>query len=355
MLLAGVLALPAKLGGHTRLRVATDTTPPPITAHRSAPSAAPSPAELPVDRPIQYTPDGTGTAGPPPDDTVRTPLPPRTDVPHGVVTPESSTVHGVVVGINDYPGTANDLRGAVADAEDMSNALAMYGVPDANVATLEDGLATAKNVVDALQWLVQTTDANSTAVFFYAGHVRKLSDQTEAIVTSDGAVVPDWYLAQQLAGLPAHDVWIVMATCYGGGFTELLAPGRVLTAAADADNLAYENSAFGRSYLDEYLVHQGLLEGRAAAPTAQAAYAYAQAGLERDYPNRTLTQFDESTEPISLDGVHRPADGSTTAPSAPPPPPSGPLGLPTSPPSTPPPDPQPCTNLLGLFCPPGSR
>jgi len=53
-----------------------------------------------------------------------------------------------------------------------------------------------------------------------------------------------------------------MAACYGGGFTELMAPGRILTAAADANSLAYENESFGRSYLDEYLIHQALLESR---------------------------------------------------------------------------------------------
>jgi hypothetical protein len=264
-------------------------------------------------------------------------------------------VFGVIIGINDYPGDSSDLRGAVPDAEDMSDVLAMNGVPAANVRTLLDADASTPNINDALQWLVSTARPDSTVVLFYAGHVRKLSDQTEAILAADSGVLPDWYLAKQTEGLLAHDVWIVMAACYGGGFTELMAPGRILTAAADANSLAYENESFGRSYLDEYLIHQAILEGRASGPTAQQAFAYAQAGLQRDYPDRTLTQFDQSTEAISLDGVHR------DTPSGPPgdaPPSGGPVppGVPPpTPPPSPPSPPPPCQNLLGLLCPPGSR
>jgi len=100
-----------------------------------------------------------------------------------------------------------------------------------------------------------------------------------------------------------------------------------------------------------------LLMGKAGGPTAQQAFAYAQAGLARDYPDRQLTEIDQSTEAISLDGVHRdapvgsggggvpPSDGGPVPPDVPPP------TTTPSPPSTPPP----CQNLLGLFCPPGSR
>src|SRR5213076_3250544 len=95
---------------------------------------------------------------------------------------------------------------------------------------------------------------------------------------------------------------------------ELMKPGRILTAAADANSLAYENASFDRSYLDEYLIHQGLLEGQSAGPTAQQAFDYAQAGLERDYPDRTLTQIDMSTSAISLDGVQRDRPASSPPP-----------------------------------------
>jgi hypothetical protein len=368
VLFAGLLAVPAKLAAHDSIRVAIAADPTEALARHAPSPPAVAVAPPPVDHPIQV-PDEPSAGSPNvdapavDDSAPLLPVPPppiRPDVVHGAVTPTSAKVFGVVIGINDYPGTSSDLRGAVDDANDMSDALAKYGVPDSNVAELVDSTASAPDIVNALHWIVQSTAPDSTVVLFFAGHVRKVSSDTEAFVASDDALLPDWYLAQQLAPLPAHNVWIVMATCYGGGFTEMLAPGRVLTAASDANSLAYENDSFGRSYLDEYLVHQGLLENGALVPTAQAAYAYAQAGLQRDYPDRTLTEIDESTGPISIDGV--PRDDNTAGPgpgagSAPPPPSGGSVPPPTAPPSSPSPPaaPPPCKNVLGLFCPAGSR
>jgi len=366
MLLAGVLALPAKLAPAPGVeRVATAVGPTPAVSHPVAatpvvvttPPPPPPRQEHAIQPPEGFTPSASSAQ----DVVGAAAQRGRDPVLRGPTTEAAKTVYGLVIGINDYPGTSSDLQGAVPDAEDMSDVLAMYGVPEANVHTLLDSDAGTPQINDALQWIDSVTSPDSTVVIFYAGHVRKLSDDTEAIVAADGGVLPDWYLAAQLQSLPAHNVWIVMAACYGGGFTELMAPGRVLTAAADANSLAYENESFDRSYLDEYLVHQALLERLAAGPTAQQAFTYAQAGLERDYPDRTLTQFSQATEAISLDGVHRPApdtssgngdpgSGDTSLPGVP-----SPSDPPPSPPSSPPPDPTPCRNLLGLFCPPGSR
>jgi hypothetical protein len=363
--LAGVMAIPAKLApppGRTRVAIADG--PSPVVYHPAVPVTVtvPPPPPLRQEHAIE----------PPPSDIAAAPVDAptagdgnlsyrdRDPIVRAPTTEAAKNVFGLIIGINDYPGTTSDLEGAVPDAEDMSDVLAMYGVPAANVRTLLDGDAGTPQINDALQWIDAVTKPDSTVVIFYAGHVRKLSDQTEAIIAADGGVLPDSYLANQLAALPAHDVWIVMAACYGGGFTELMAPGRILTAAADANSLAYENDSFHRSYLDEYLVHQALLERMGDGPTAQQAFNYAQANLERDYPDRTLTQFDQATEAISLDGVHRPApptgsdgsgdSGSSTLPGVPAPP-----DQPPSPPSGPPSPPPPCQNLLGLLCPPGSR
>lgn len=263
-------------------------------------------------------------------------------------------VFALAVGINDYPGSASDLRGAVADARDMTAALALFGVPNFNVEVLLDDQASAPRISSALQRLEEQTGADDTVVLFFAGHVRKADPQGESFVAADGNALPDWYLAQQLEGLRSRKVWIVMATCYGGGFTELLAPGRVLTAAADENSLAYENDSLGRSYLDEYLINQALLQQRAAGPSAQQAFEYAQQGLQRDYPDRTLTQIDQSTGPISLQSAAS-TDPPAEAPSGPSPNDGGTPdpAPPSSPPTTPPADPS-CRNPLRLLCPAGS-
>jgi hypothetical protein len=261
---------------------------------------------------------GDAVIAPPPEtfgaDLPAAPAPP----PQELFAPEAPDAFGdggvwaVIIGVNDYPGRAGDLRSAVNDANDMDEALGRLGVPPGRRLVLRDGEATAAVIGAAADWLTARAGPDATAVFFYAGHVRKTGGGSEAIVAADGSLVSDGSLAARLAPLRAR-LWLVMASCFGGGFTELLGPGRVLTAAADADSLAYENSGFGRSYLVQYMVRRGLIEGRAGA-TAQEAYAYADAALRQEYPNRTPFQLDESGAPLAL-------SMSTGAPAPPPPPP----------------------------------
>jgi hypothetical protein len=98
----------------------------------------------------------------------------------------------------------------------------------------------------------------------------------------------------------------------------------VLTAAADANHLAYENSSFHRSYLVEYMVHRAMLQDEANA-SVQAAFSYARAALSRDYPQRLPVQYDSTGKELDIRmGVAAP----------PPPPPSKPKGSSSPPPPT---------------------
>lgn len=330
VLFAGILALPVRLasgGSAEHLRTAPADITVSATTTTSVPPAATAPSEpLAGEQAITPPPDGAfgDDIAPlyddaaPGDPVAVAPVEPTTPVmlEGGSVPATATNVFALVIGINDYPGTRYDLHAAVADADDMAAALLHYGVPAANIDLLTDSNADAASIVRGLHWLTRTAGPDSTVVLSYSGHARKLGSTTEAIVSSDGVPIADWYLARQLAPLQARDTWIVMAACYGGGFDELLAPGRILTAAADANSIAYESSDFGRSYLDEYLVRRGLLLGQAGGPTVQQAFQWAQAMLLRDSPDRSLTQLDDSTEPISLDGRHR-SSVPPTAPLAP--------------------------------------
>ena len=221
----------------------------------------------------------------------------------------------VVVGISDYAGQSHDLLYARNDADDMVAALRQAGQPAAQRAVLTDGHATAATIRSALDWLTANAGPNATAVVYFAGHVRKLAPNTEALLTADGQVLPDTEVADRLARLRASHTWIIIAGCYGGGFTEVLAPGRILTAAAPANELAYETATYSRSYLGEYLVHRGLLQGQ-GGQTVQSAFAYAAQELRREHPGRVPVQFDRAGGPLSL------TNGVSTATWAPPPSPS---------------------------------
>jgi hypothetical protein len=252
-----------------------------------------------------------------------------------------------IVGINDYPGTHNDLFAGVNDAMEVQRAVLQMGARSDQVRTVLDGQATADAIRGGLDWLTANAGPDAVAVFFYAGHAVKVDADTEAMVGADMGEIRDTELADRLAGLAARHAWLGIAGCYGGGFTEALGPGRVLTGAAPANGLAYENSRFGRSYMVEYMVHQAMVEGR-AAPSVQAAFAYAADAIARDYPGRAPVQFDESDGNLDL---RPPADTAPTAPPPPSPPSQDSAGTPpttTTTTTTPPPPRHDC--MLGRVC-----
>lgn len=292
--------------------------PQPVLAPPPAPEPAAPPAE-PVETVIA-PPPATFEASPEPP-----PPPPvalRTPAQFAGVTPAGGT-WAVMIGVNDYPGHASDLRGAVNDATDMDLALAGLGVPVANRLLIRDGQATAPMIRRSVEWLVAHAGPDATAVFFYSGHVRKLDRSTEAMVGADGGTVSDVELASLLSPLQASRAWIAMVACYGAGFTEALGPGRVLTGAAPADSLAYETTQFNRSYMVQYMVRQALIERRTNS-TVQAAFAYARAELSRDHPGRQPVQIDGGSGLLDLRPGANVAPGAPRSPGSPQPGPPAP-------------------------------
>lgn len=286
----------------------------------------PDVVDNPYDNPYEVTPD---TFVPPPPTTPATAPPApeearvlgaRVERPTTTTTPppppaKPSGVWALVVGIDDYPGSDEDLAAAVADARDVDEALHRYGVPRGHRMVLLGDAAHHDAVVAGLDWIVSKAGPDATAVVFLAGHVRAIGgDQDgdgevvdEAFVTADGRELFDGEVARRLAGLEARRTWIGVAACYAAGFDDVLAPGRVLTAAAAERDLAYENSALGRSYLVEYMVRRAMIEGR-ASDSVQSAFRWAADELAEEHPNRVPVMIDESGDAVRL-GRMTPARG----------------------------------------------
>lgn len=302
--------------------------------------AAPVPAPADAGGVLEIAPPvGDSPIAPPPlvfdqPTTPRPPAPPPEQLRAANATPGVTPAAGtwaVLIGINDYPGQNHDLRSAINDINDVDEALKKMGVGGDRRLILRDGQATADRIRSSIDWLVARASSEAKVVFFYAGHVQKVASSTEAMVGSDGGLIHDQELADRLVGLQARHAWIGIAACYSGGFTEVLKAGRILTAAATADSLAYENDGFGRSYLVEYMVRRGML-GRGFT-TVESAFAWANSELKRDYPNRTAFQDDQVNGDLDLRPETRsapPPSGSQPAPqpsgggggSPPPPPPN---------------------------------
>lgn len=205
-------------------------------------------------------------------------------------TPDRADAWGVTIGTNEYD-TLDPLQVAVADADATDRQLGALGIPASHRLALRDGDATAAKIRGAIAWLTDHTGADDTAVLFIAGHATNLRQGRHAIQTTDGLQISDVELAQLLSPIQGR-LWIIMATCYGGGFDELLAPGRILTAASDADSVAYENLDIGYSYLVHYLINDQLASAKSLnTNTINDSFDAAQAEIARQFPDRLPIQL----------------------------------------------------------------
>src|SRR5215204_4801625 len=132
----------------------------------------------------------------------------------------------VCIGINNYPGIFNDLKGCVNDAKDWSALLQDMGF---ETSIMLDSQATQQNVKAALQELISATNAGDVAVFTYSGHGTQVSDPSgdesdrydEAICLYDGNVIDD-ELRVILEGLhPQATLVVISDSCFSGSVTRI--------------------------------------------------------------------------------------------------------------------------------------
>jgi hypothetical protein len=74
----------------------------------------------------------------------------------------------LLVGINNYPGTSNDLMGCVNDVQNMQNLLvSMFGFAAQDITMLTDREATTANILRGLEALVANTHPGDLLIFHY--------------------------------------------------------------------------------------------------------------------------------------------------------------------------------------------
>jgi hypothetical protein len=203
--------------------------------------------------------------------------------------PGSPGTWAVVMGIDDYHGNGN-LQAGVADANEIVATLIDSGVPGQNILLLRNNEVTPTAIVAAADWLVDHAGEDGLAVFAWAGHVRAIDADTEALATGNGGLVTDETLATHLRQLRSRRSWFLIAGCYGGGFTEILGPGRLLTAASTENREAYENSLLGHSYVVEYVIRRGI-HRRESPRVVNAAVGWAQQRIRKEHPGREPVSY----------------------------------------------------------------
>lgn len=83
--------------------------------------------------------------------------------------------YALCIGINDYPGTENDLSGCVNDANDWAEELRSRGF---SVDILINSQATKANILNGMKALLERATAGDIVVFTYSGHGTWVPDQS---------------------------------------------------------------------------------------------------------------------------------------------------------------------------------
>lgn len=92
----------------------------------------------------------------------------------------------LLVGINDYPGTQNDLHGCVNDITNLYDVLVKYfGFASSDIVMLSDKRATKQAILDGLTGLIAKSGEGDSVVFHYSGHGSQVRD-TEGDELADG-------------------------------------------------------------------------------------------------------------------------------------------------------------------------
>ncbi len=147
----------------------------------------------------------------------------------------------LLVGINQYPDPANELRGCLNDVRQVGELLrAHFGFGgDATTRLLTDAHATTGGIVSGLRWLVDAAEPGDVLVFHYSGHGSQVPDRhgdesdglDEIICPYDldwDAPFTDDDLYQIVQGLPASvNLTVILDSCHSGtGLREATGTGR---------------------------------------------------------------------------------------------------------------------------------
>lgn len=136
----------------------------------------------------------------------------------------------ICAGINNYPGSSNDLKGCVNDANDWSNLLRLNGF-EAKI--ILNSKVTRKTILAELENLITSAQADDTIVFTYSGHGTNVIDTSgdeddsydEALYVYDGILLDDELRAVIQKTKPGVHLVIISDSCFSGTVTRVSPTG----------------------------------------------------------------------------------------------------------------------------------
>lgn len=123
---------------------------------------------------------------------------------------------------SNYPGTPYRLNGCLNDVANMTTLLRSYGYTEFTVLTDKTrARPTARNILAAFTWLLQTSNAGDTLFFHYSGHgsfEQGAYEQDDLLIGSDLVSIKDDVLKNTLRAYvkPKTRLFAVFDNCFSG-------------------------------------------------------------------------------------------------------------------------------------------
>ncbi len=140
----------------------------------------------------------------------------------------------LLVGINDYPNPSDRLEGCVNDVFLVSSLLQESGFAADDIRVVLNDRATARGIVDRLEWLLDGAEQGQDRVFFYSGHGAQIPGYGigEKVDRKDECLVPydfDWTRERAVTDDQFYDLYsqlpyntrflAILDCCHSGGMT----------------------------------------------------------------------------------------------------------------------------------------
>ncbi len=193
--------------------------------------------------------------------------------------------YGVCVGINDYPGTINDLQYCVNDAQQILYRLRDYqGWALANLVLKTDAQATKTNILNAVSAMPRTSSYSD--LFHYSGH----GDYSGIWVVDQTDLSPSDL--QSAFGSSYYQYASYLDACHSGIFPRDMTHG-VISSACTVDEVSWEFPALQHGVFSYYLI-QGLTNNVAGGSdgivTAEELHNYATPRTTRDLAEKWIPE-----------------------------------------------------------------
>lgn len=171
----------------------------------------------------------------------------------------------ICVGINNYPGTSNDLQGCVNDANDWCSLLSEGGFDSS---LMLDAQATRQNIRAALENLVVSAREGDVIAFTYSGHGTQALDLSgdegdsydEALYVYDGRILDDDLRVIINKIDPRATLLVISDSCFSGSVTRFI-PEKAKARFLPIDGVSDDRQVRQRFLLPEADMPEILISG----------------------------------------------------------------------------------------------